>query len=81
MILNQNATLMHQSKPDAPLGKIVPSEIKCGCMCHGLTPHQAKLWLIPLRFPSLPTLFCPKNANFALFMQFLADLAKSLPNS
>ena len=74
---------MHKSKPDAhwqncPIRNqmwvhVAGFSIMGGV--GGLTPHQPKLWLIPPCFPKSPTQFCRKNADFALFMQFLAVLA------
>ena len=47
----------------------------------GLFPQQPKLWLIPPVFPQVPQTICSKNADVALFMQFLTVLAKGPPTT
>ena len=43
--------------------------------------HQSEIWLIPPHYFVYlpPTIFCPKNADFFIFMQFLDILVKMPP--
>ena len=44
----------------------------------GAPTHYPKNWLVPPHVP--PLLFCPKNVDFVIYVQFLAILPKLSPH-
>ena len=61
----------HATSTDQKIARVSPS----GGGDWGDPPNYQKNWLVP---PHIP-LLCPKNADFVIFMQFLAILPKLSP--